>query len=321
VQGRDINLSRERIEASRNFMNKLWNVSRFVLMNEEGFSAFEGLVDLDIKDRWIISRFHRLLGEVEEALDSLDFGRYAQLLYDFVWGEYCDWYIEWSKIDLFQGGERKKRKAQNVLIYLLSGILKLLHPVVPFITEEIWQNLPVKERESIMIAPWPYKEEKWLDEEAEKTIYFLQDVIREIRYLRAELGIPPKEECQVILNLSDEESYRYMKGNFSYVESLAKCLILEAGYNLKKPESVATGRVQGADIYLLVGGVIDLNKEVERLNKKLSRLQKEEERLRERLNNFSFLHRAPEEVVEKEKKRFADLIKEKEKLETLLEGI
>jgi valyl-tRNA synthetase len=179
----------------------------------------------------------------------------------------------------------------------------------------------VKERESIMIAPWPYKEEKWLDEEAEKTIYFLQDVIREIRYLRAELGIPPKEECQVILNLSDEESYRYMKGNFSYVESLAKCSILEAGYNLKKPESVATGRVQGADIYLLVGGVIDLNKEVERLNKKLSRLQKEEERLRERLNNFSFLHRAPEEVVEKEKKRFADLIKEKEKLETLLEGI
>lgn len=321
VQGRDINLSRERIEASRNFMNKLWNVSRFVLMNEEGFSAFEGLVDLDIKDRWIISRFHRLLGEVEEALDSLDFGRYAQLLYDFVWGEYCDWYIEWSKIDLYQGGERKKRKAQNVLIYLLSGILKLLHPVVPFITEEIWQNLPVKERESIMIAPWPYKEEKWLDEEAEKTIYFLQDVIREIRYLRAELGIPPKEECQVILNLSDEESYRYMKGNFSYVESLAKCSILEAGYNLKKPESVATGRVQGADIYLLVGGVIDLNKEVERLNKKLSRLQKEEERLRERLNNFSFLHRAPEEVVEKEKKRFADLIKEKEKLETLLEGI
>ncbi len=122
VQGRDINLSRERIEASRNFMNKLWNVSRFVLMNEEGFSAFEGLVDLDIKDRWIISRFHRLLGEVEEALDSLDFGRYAQLLYDFVWGEYCDWYIEWSKIDLYQGGERKKRKAQNVLIYLLSGI-------------------------------------------------------------------------------------------------------------------------------------------------------------------------------------------------------
>jgi len=321
VQDRDINLSWERIEASRNFMNKLWNVSRFVLMNEEDFSACEEHIVLDIKDRWIVSRFHRLLGEVEEALNNLDFSRYVQLLYDFVWGEYCDWYVEWSKVDLYQGGEREKRKAQNLLIYLLSGILKLLHPVVPFITEEIWQKLPAKETESIMIASWPYKEERWLDEEAEKTISFLQDVIREIRYLRAELSIPPKEECQVILNFSGENYYRYMEGNRSYVESLAKCSIMEMGCNLEKPESVATGRVRGADIYLLVGGMIDLNKEVERLNKKLSRLQKEEERLKKRLNDLNFLHRAPEEIVEKEKRRFAELVKEEEKLETLLEDI
>ena len=160
-----------------------------------------------------------------------------------------------------------------------------------------------------------------MDEEAEKTISFLQDVIREIRYLRAELSIPPKEECQVILNFSGENYYRYMEGNRSYVESLAKCSIMEMGCNLEKPESVATGRVRGADIYLLVGGMIDLNKEVERLNKKLSRLQKEEERLKKRLNDLNFLHRAPEEIVEKEKRRFAELVKEEEKLETLLEDI
>jgi len=321
IQGRDINLSQERIEASRNFMNKLWNVSRFVLMNEEDFLAFEKLIDLDIKDRWILSRFHRLLGEVEEALNSFDFGQYVQLLYDFVWGEYCDWYVEWSKIDLYRGGEGNKKKTQNILLYLLSGILKVLHPVIPFITEEIWQNLPIKEKESIMIAPWPGKEEKWLDEEAEKTISFLQEVIREIRYLRAELGITPKEECKVILNFSDEESFHYIEGNHAYIESLAKCSVLKSGYNLKKPESVATGRVRGADVYLLVEGMVNLDKEVERLNKKLFRLQKEEERLRERFNDSNFLSRAPEEVVEKERRRFTDLIKEKERLETLLEDL
>ncbi|MBP9015256.1 MAG: valine--tRNA ligase [Candidatus Atribacteria bacterium] len=321
IQGRDINLSQERIEASRNFMNKLWNVSRFVLMNEEDFLAFEKLIDLDIKDRWILSRFHRLLGEVEEALNSFDFGQYVQLLYDFVWGEYCDWYVEWSKIDLYRGGEGNKKKTQNILLYLLSGILKVLHPVIPFITEEIWQNLPIKEKESIMIAPWPGKEEKWLDEEAEKTISFLQEVIREIRYLRAELGITPKEECKVILNFSDEESFHYIEGNHAYIESLAKCSVLESGYNLKKPESVATGRVRGADVYLLVEGMVNLDKEVERLNKKLFRLQKEEERIRERFNDSNFLSRAPEEVVEKERRRFTDLIKEKERLETLLEDL
>ncbi len=321
IQGRDINLSQERIEASRNFMNKLWNVSRFVLMNEEDFLAFEKLIDLDIKDRWILSRFHRLLGEVEEALNSFDFGQYVQLLYDFVWGEYCDWYVEWSKIDLYRGGEGNKKKTQNILLYLLSGILKVLHPVIPFITEEIWQNLPIKEKESIMIAPWPGKEEKWLDEEAEKTISFLQEVIREIRYLRAELGITPKEECKVILNFSDEESFHYIEGNHAYIESLAKCSVLKSGYNLKKPESVATGRVRGADVYLLVEGMVNLDKEVERLNKKLFRLQKEEERIRERFNDSNFLSRAPEEVVEKERRRFTDLIKEKERLETLLEDL
>ena len=321
IQGRDINLSQERIEASRNFMNKLWNVSRFVLMNEKDFLAFEKLIDLDIKDRWILSRFHRLLGEVEEALNSFDFGQYVQLLYDFVWGEYCDWYVEWSKIDLYRGGEGNKKKTQNILLYLLSGILKVLHPVIPFITEEIWQNLPIKEKESIMIAPWPGKEEKWLDEEAEKTISFLQEVIREIRYLRAELGITPKEECKVILNFSDEESFHYIEGNHAYIESLAKCSVLKSGYNLKKPESVATGRVRGADVYLLVEGMVNLDKEVERLNKKLFRLQKEEERIRERFNDSNFLSRAPEEVVEKERRRFTDLIKEKERLETLLEDL
>ena len=321
IQGRDINLSQERIEASRNFMNKLWNVSRFVLMNEKDFLAFEKLIDLDIKDRWILSRFHRLLGEVEEALNSFDFGQYVQLLYDFVWGEYCDWYVEWSKIDLYRGGEGNKKKTQNILLYLLSGILKVLHPVIPFITEEIWQNLPIKEKESIMIAPWPGKEEKWLDEEAEKTISFLQEVIREIRYLRAELSITPKEECKVILNFSDEESFHYIEGNHAYIESLAKCSVLKSGYNLKKPESVATGRVRGADVYLLVEGMVNLDKEVERLNKKLFRLQKEEERIRERFNDSNFLSRAPEEVVEKERRRFTDLIKEKERLETLLEDL
>ncbi len=322
VQGRDIHFSLRRVEAARHFMNKLWNAARFVLMNSEDFQAmpWSSLVEtFDVKDRWIVSRFHRLLRSATQALENLDFGEYVQLTYDFVWGEYCDWYVEWSKEDLYHGDARKRMKAQNLLVYLLAGIVKILHPVAPFITEEIWHNLPGSERVSLIVSPWPSVNGD-VDEEAERIVALLQEIIREIRYLRAELGISPAEKCRVYLSFSEREFLSQCEKNVPYLEQLGKC-DLEMGLHLPKPHQVAVGRVPGVDIYLLVEGLVDVEEEVERLSKKMIRLGEEIAQVKRKMENENFLARAPQEVVDKEKERLSRLLQEEERWKRLKEGM
>lgn len=324
VQGRDIHLSLQRIEAARSFVNKLWNASRFVLMNLDGFSFLPlGEADLDLKDRWILSRFQKVLKGSTERLEALEFGEFVQLLYDFVWSEYCDWYVEWSKDDLYRGDGRVRKKTQNVLLTVLSGLLRLLHPVVPFITEEIWQHLPLpyREKESIMIAPWPVQEEQWFNDDAEKHIALLQELIREIRYLRAELRIPPALESVVWLGCEDDDLCALLSSCKRYIEQLAKCSVEKIAKDLFRPKHVALGRVRGVDVCLFVESVVDVASEVQRLTKKLSALRQDLERLKQRLDNPDFLARAPEEVVEGEKRRYQETLAELGRLQRLLEGI
>ncbi|MBC7218416.1 MAG: valine--tRNA ligase, partial [Candidatus Caldatribacterium sp.] len=245
VQGRDIHLSLKRIEAARTFVNKLWNASRFVLMNLDGFSYLPlQEAELDLKDRWILSRFQKILRASTERLEALEFGEFVQLLYDFVWSEYCDWYIEWSKGDLYGGNERARKKTQNVLLYVLSGLLRLLHPVIPFVTEEIWQYLPepYRETESIMVAPWPAEDQRFVDDDAERDIAFLQEVIREIRYLRAELGVSPSVEGRVWLSCGSDDLVTLLLSGRRYIEQLAKCRLERIEKDLPRPGGVALGR-------------------------------------------------------------------------------
>ncbi|MGQ9472449.1 MAG: valine--tRNA ligase [Candidatus Caldatribacteriaceae bacterium] len=322
VQGRDINLSLRRVEAARNFMNKLWNVSRFVLMNVEDFTPLMPFSwkDLEVKDRWILSRFHTVMQDVTNSLENLDFGQCVQLIYDFVWGEYCDWYVEWAKEDLYRGSEESRRRTQNILVYILSGVLKMLHPVAPFITEEIWSYLPLQSGEPLIVTPWPSCE-LVRDEEAENVIRMLQEIIREVRYLRAELSIPPAQQCRVFLNFSQQDVFEKLRGLKSYVEQLSKCVVEQMAMGLSKPEHVAIGRVPGVDIYLLVEGLVDVDGEVKRISKKILSLEEDIQKVRTRMENPDFLNKAPQEVVERERERLEMLLQEKERLEILKEGM
>ena len=324
VQGRDIHLSLKRIEAARSFVNKLWNAARFVLMNLEGF-VFLPLTEsvLDLKDRWILSRLHRIVQGATVQLENLEFGSFVQLLYDFVWSEYCDWYLEWSKRDLYRGTEGERRKTQNVLLTVLSHLLRLLHPVIPFVTEEIWQYLPLpyKEKESIMISPWPQGDTTWIDEGAEKDVVFLQEVIREIRYLRAELGVSPAFEGTVWLSCTETDRVGLLSSKKEYIEQLAKCVVERVGESIPRPSHVALGRAQGVDVYFLVEGVIDVEKEEQRLLKKIENLSQDLERITRKLEDAQFLARAPLEVVTREKERYTEIKEEISRLGRLLEGI
>ncbi len=324
VQGRDIHLSLKRIEAARSFVNKLWNASRFVLMNLEGFSYLPlEEAELDLKDRWILSRFQRVLKEATERLEALEFGDFVQLLYDFVWSEYCDWYVEWSKSDLYRGNAETRRKAQNVLLYVLGGLLRLLHPVIPFVTEEIWQHLPEPYRqwESIMIAPWPAQDTRWINDGVEHCVGLLQEVIREIRYLRAELRVPPALEGRVWLSFEDDELGALLLSGKQYIEQLTRSCVERVGKHLPRPERVALSRVRGVDVYFFVEGVVDIAKEIQRLGKKLIELERDLEHLKKRLENPDFLSRAPREVVEEEERKYQEVQRELDRLRYLLESI
>ncbi|MEN3202289.1 MAG: valine--tRNA ligase [Atribacterota bacterium] len=324
VQGRDIHLSMQRIEAARSFVNKLWNASRFVLMNLDGFSPLSlEEANLDLKDRWILSRFQRVLKESTEHLETLEFGEFVQLLYDFTWSEYCDWYVEWSKNDLYQGNERIRKKTQNILLFVLSGLLRLLHPVVPFVTEEIWQYLPspYRESESIMIASWPVQDDRLIDDRAERDIALFQEVIREIRYLRAELRVPPATESAVWLHCEDDSLCASILAHKKYIEQLTKCSVERVAKHLPRPERAVLGRSRGVDIYLFVEGIVDVALEAQRLTKKLLALEQDLERSQRRLDNPDFLTRAPEEVVEEERRKYQETQRELDRLKRLLEGI
>ena len=325
VQGRDIHLSMERIEASRNFMNKIWNASRFVLMNlDQNFKPMDlsRETDLDIKDRWLLSRLNHVIDQTSMALDDFRFGEYVQNIYDFIWGEYCDWYIEWSKKDLYQGDADEKIKTQSVLIYVLTSILQLLHPVAPFITEEIWHSLPLPEgTEAIIISSWPTANRQWDDRVSENMILSIQNIIREIRYLRAELEISPAKICLVYLGFNQSDLRTSIADHFGYIEQLAKCEIMKWGGDISRPTGAVTGRIDGIDIFLIIGGLIDVDRELLRLNKKLATLSEEARRIETRFENREFLEKAPQEVIEKDRARLGTIGAEAHRLQQLIEGI
>ncbi|HSV31222.1 MAG TPA: valine--tRNA ligase [Atribacteraceae bacterium] len=323
VQGRDINLSVARIESARNFMNKLWNASRFVLMNTNGLhrtplEMFQE--ELELKDRWILSRFERTIGLATDALESYAFGEYVQIVYDFVWGDYCDWFIELAKQDLYRGKDREKERTQNVLVHVLERVLRLLHPVAPFITEEIWQQMVGENQDKLIVVSWPEPDPRWCADEIEEVMTRVQDMIREIRFLRAELSISPAETCRVHIHFSDFGLRALSDTFFPYLALLAKCEILKQDQAIDKA-GMATGRVPGADIFLEIGDLIEVDEEVRRLEKKCLIHERDLEGLRSRLDNQDFLNRAPDEIVERERKRWETLNGERIRIRKLIEDI
>jgi valyl-tRNA synthetase len=303
----DIRFQRDRLEMSRNFCNKLWNASRFVLMNLDPGSAAVPPAspsgDLELADRWILSRLERAVGAVNEAQERLAVDEAAQRIYSFVWDEFCDWYVELAKPRLTGGDPAAAAQVRGLLLHVLERSLRLAHPFMPFITEEIWQSLPGA-GESIMIAPYPSEQTDRSDPAAEAEMEQVMEVTRALRSLRAELGVAPSQ--------SVEAAVLGARNGFAagYVEALARATVRR-----DRPEGKAlTALAGGLEVLLPVAGLMDVERERARLQGELAGLEKELARVNGKLGNPSFIERAPAEVVEKERAILAELTEKKAKL-------
>lgn len=320
--GNDLRFRLERLEGARNFCNKLWNASRFVLMNLGDFQPGEDIIDgnkfrrenLTVPDRWILSRYNATVEEVTRAMERYDLGEAVRLLYEFVWNEYCDWYIEAVKPRLNSEEEESRRLALEVLWFVLQGTLRLLHPFLPFITEEIWQHLPHR-GETIMLQPWPKPDPALTDAAAEGQMQLLMEVIKSVRNLRSEVGIPVGRRVEAVVRTAEGELKDVLSKGRKLVEHLAwlsELTVEDSGG--PEIEQALAAAVKGVEVYLPLKGVIDLEKERERLEKEINRLDKELARVQSKLNNEGFLKKAPPEVVAKEREKEKIYLAEREAL-------
>ncbi|HLV09431.1 MAG TPA: valine--tRNA ligase [Halanaerobiales bacterium] len=316
--GNDMRFREERLEASRNFANKIWNASRFILMNiqELDFGQIkEEELKYTLADKWILSRLNRVITNIDEVFDKYYFGEAARILYDFIWNEFCDWYIELIKPRLYQEEDPEAKKtACYVGSYVLERILRLLHPVMPFITEEIWQQLP-DTGESIMMADWPESAQDEIDPEIENKMELIMEVIRAIRNIRNEMKVNPGRKIKAILNTPAEQEL-VLKEGLDYVKDLARIKEIELLKGLsEKPGKSSTAIVNGVEVILPLEGMVDIEKEIERLKMEVKELVNEIERASSKLNNKGFVNKAPVELVERERQKLKKFKEKKSKLE------
>lgn len=317
--GNDMRFYMERVEFARNFNNKLWNASRFVFMNLEDESLLDNLtresveVNLTLADKWIISRANRLVKEVNYNMDQFDLGIALQKAYDFTWSEYCDWYIEIVKPRLYGDDREAKRAALYTLTYVLEKILKLLHPFIPFITEEIYSYLPTVEG-YIITAEYPhYKEADDMLAEEEK-MNLIMDGIRNVRNVRAEMNVPPSKKAKIIIVPTDDKRPAMEDGK-EYFKSLASASEVEIQDNKDGiPEDAVSVVIDGVELFIPLDELVDFEKEKERLNKERDKALAEIKRVEGKLNNPGFVNKAPAKLVEEEKAK-------KEKFEEILKTI
>lgn len=308
--GRDINWDMKRLEGYRNFCNKLWNASRFVLMNTEahdcGFNG--GEMQLSLADRWILAEFNRTVKAYREALDTYRFDIAAGILYEFTWNQFCDWYLELTKPVVINGSEAEQRGTRNTLITVLEALLRLAHPIIPFITETIWQRvkpLTGETADTIMLQPFPAFDAALEDQQALNDLEWIKQAIIAVRNIRAEMNIAPSKQLEVLLRNANGDAQRRVQENQSFIERLARLssiTLLPAGE--KGPVSV-TKLVDGAELLIPMAGFIDKDAEIARLSKEMGKLDGEIASIEGKLSNEGFVARAPEAVVAKERERLA----------------
>jgi len=303
--GNDMRFQNEKLEASRNFANKLWNATRFVLMNlDESVPAYDAVKDnLSVADKWIISKLQKLIKEMTENLTKFELGIGAQKLYDFIWSEYCDWYIELVKPRLYGEDTEKRQSAQYTLTYVLENILKLLHPYMPFITEEIWQSIPTVAG-SVIVAEWPVAKDELIDVDAEDKMTFIMEIIRNIRNVKVQMNVPPSKKAKILIVASDGVMARIIEDNKQYIMTLAgvsELVFLEDSDVI--PDDAVSIRVQGAELFVPLDELIDFAKEIERLEKEKQKLEAEIHRVVVRLENPGFVNKAPAALIDEEKQK------------------
>jgi valyl-tRNA synthetase len=306
----------DRFEIGRNFANKLWNAARFLLMNMEGYTPGAiHLEELPLEDRWILSRLAAVTAEVTEHVENYHFSDMARAIYDFTWSEFCDWYVEMSKGRLRDAATR--RLAQSVLVGVLDAILRLVHPIMPFVAESIWQALadvaferglpnPEPATESVVIAPWPKFSAAWQDRAMEQRIGRMQDLVRAVREVRNRYNIEPKNSLDVLVRCSESVAADFqLLGRF--ISMLAGVGKLECGPAMQKPPQSA-GHVQpDFEAYVSLRGLIDVAAEIARLEKQLAEKKKYVQSVQAKLDNAGFVAKAPQEVVQQQRDMVLDL--------------
>jgi valyl-tRNA synthetase len=322
AQGRDIKLSTERIAGYKAFANKLWNAARFALMNLEGFDP-EGVdlvqLDLSLADRWILARLAEAAKETNAALADYKFNDAASTLYAFTWHEFCDWYIELVKDDLYGADPAVKARAQAVLFTVLEQLLRLLHPLMPFITEEIWQALPgERPAASLMLADYPIGAGLPVDAEGARRMELIMDVIKAIRNIRGEMDVPPGKQIAAVLDCRSADSEAILNTGERYVRALARVGEIVCGVGVTRPEKAATQVAGDIEILLPLAGLIDIDAEVARLAKEIAKVEKDVELFEKKLTNEAFVAKAPPEVLEKDRGKLAEA---KEKLGILQQSL
>lgn len=306
-QGQDVYFSEKLLEMGRNFANKIWNVARFVIMNLEGFdvkSVNKDELKFELVDEWIFSRLNETTKEVHDCLDKFLLDDAAKAVYEFLRGDFCDWYVELAKVRLYnneESGKESKTTAQYVLWTVLEAGLKLLHPFMPFITEEIWQKIKV-EGETIMLSQFPVVDEAQINPEVVNSFKYIQGVISSLRNIKAEMGISPAKEVKVVIKTSDENELKTLEDNYLFITKLAKIEEMTYGKNVTKPEQSGFRVTGNSEVYMILTGLLNVEAEIKKITEQIEKVQKDLDKVNAKLADERFTSKAPAHILEREKR-------------------
>lgn len=307
--GQDVRFSYEKMDAAWNFINKIWNASRFVIMNSEGMTVEDITLtgEKTVADRWILTRLNETIAKVTELFDHFEFGEAGRQLYNFIWDDFCDWYIEMSKEVLYGDDAVSKQTTQSILVHTLDQILRLLHPIMPFVTEEIWQHIP-HQGTSLVVADYPVVHPEFNDETASNGMEVLKELIRSVRNIRSEVNTPLSKPITLMIKINDPKIGQFLTENTSYIERFCNPEELTISSEIVAPDLAMSAVLTGAEIFLPLAGLINIEEEIKRLEKELAKWTDEVKRVQGKLGNERFVANAPEEVVEAERAKEKDYL-------------
>lgn len=307
--GQDVRFSYEKMDAAWNFINKIWNASRFVIMNSEGMTVEDITLtgEKTVADRWILTRLNETIAKVTELFDHFEFGEAGRQLYNFIWDDFCDWYIEMSKEVLYGDDAVSKQTTQSILVHTLDQILRLLHPIMPFVTEEIWQHIP-HQGTSLVVADYPVVHPEFNDETASKGMEVLKELIRSVRNIRSEVNTPLSKPITLMIKINDPKIGQFLTENTSYIERFCNPEELTISSEIVAPNLAMSAVLTGAEIFLPLAGLINIEEEIKRLEKELAKWTDEVKRVQGKLGNERFVANAPAEVVEAERAKEKDYL-------------
>ena len=304
-QGQDVHFSEKLIEMGRNFANKMWNGSRFVIMNLDGFDVTKvdkSRLKYELVDKWIFSRLNETAAAVAENLDKFLLDEAAKSVYEFLRGDFCDWYVEMAKIRLYNSEDAdSKLTAQYVLWTVLEAGMRLLHPFMPYITEEIWQTIKA-EGETVMLAQYPVADEKLIDKDVEKSFEYIKELISSLRNIRAEAGISPAKPAKVVIKSSDESELNTIKENYFFITKLGNLESIEYGKDMEKPAQSGFRVTGNSEVYMILKGLLDIEAEVKKLQAQLDKVAVELEKMNAKLSNEKFTSKAPAHILERDRR-------------------